>query len=113
MRSRLMMRIRDVELLAAKAKTSKGKGKVAKAAKAAKAAVKKATKSAKKAAPKEDEEEQEEQEEQAQLFEGISIQAAAGGMIGCLVGFGLIFTALRFRRGSSTTFKEPLLVNQV
>merc|ERR1719281_780079 len=92
-----------------KPKKSKGKGKVAKAAKAAKAAVKKATKSvkkAKKAAPKEDEEEQEEQEMQAQLFEGISIQAAAAGMIGCIVGFGVIFTFLRFRRGLSTSFKE-------
>merc|ERR1719443_646740 len=95
-----------------KPKKSKGKGKVAKAATAAKASVKKATKSAKKAkkaAPKEDEEEQEEQEMQAQLFEGISIQAAAGGMFGCIVGFGVIFTALRLRRGLSTSCEEPLL----
>merc|ERR1719217_1951979 len=92
-----------------KPKKSKGKGKVAKAATAAKAAVKKATKSAKKAkkaAPKEDEEEQ---EMQAQLFEGIGIQAAAGGMFGCIVGFGVIFTALRLRRGLSTSCEEPLL----
>merc|ERR1719235_780395 len=81
----------------------------------AKAAVKKATKSAKKAkkaTPKEDEEEQEEQEMQAQFFEVVTIQAAAGGMILCVAGF-VIFAVLRFRRGFSTSFSEPLLLNKV
>merc|ERR1711871_302811 len=103
----------DTELLAAKAKKSKGKGKVAKAATAAKAAVKKAiksTKKAKKAAPKEDEEEQ---ELQAQLFEVVSTQAAAGGIILCIAGLGVIFAVLRFRSGFSTSFSEPLLVDKV
>merc|ERR1719161_3091914 len=68
---------------------------------------------AKKATPKEDEEEQEEQEMQTQLFEVVSIQAAAGGMIFCIVGFGVIFSVLRFRRGFSTSFSEPLFVNKV
>merc|ERR1719316_205262 len=96
-----------------KPKKSKGNGKVAKAATAAKAAVKKATKSAKKAkkaAPKEDEEEQ---EMQAQLFEVVSTPAAAGGLILCIVGLGVIFAVLRFRRGFSTSFSDPLLVNKV
>merc|ERR1719207_30891 len=101
-RSRMMMSCRTIRnSWQQKPKKSKGKGKVAKAATAAKAAVKKATKSAKKAkkaAPKEDEEEQ---EMQAQLFEVVSTQAAAWGMILCIVGLGLIFAVLRFRRGFS------------
>merc|ERR1719421_1234020 len=112
-KSKMMMSCRTIRnSWQQKPKKSKGKGKVAKAATAAKAAVKKAiksTKKAKKAAPKEDEEEQ---ELQAQLFEVVSTQAAAGGIILCIAGLGVIFAVLRFRSGFSTSSSEPLLVDK-